>query len=222
MSYEKDQLDSFITSASVSTALATAISNALVPYVTSNSLSAAISGINLAPYVTSNSISAAVTTQVLTVNGHAAVSATLSAGRVTVAGRPVGAVLLGTQIKTNATGTEFSGSWSDFAILQLRTFVNAAGGFLPTRIFTDGGTTPILAVDLPSSITAGRAVAIDCSIYGGNGAAFKIINIVSYDEVGFRMGTSQTANAGFVNALRISFTHTASIMFSALYGWRTV
>lgn len=217
MSYEKDKIDSFITSASVSAALTVA----LAPYVTSNSLSSAIAGINLAPYITSNSLSAAVATDTLTVRGAAAVSATLSAGRVTVAGRPIGAVLLGTQSKTNTNSTEFSGSWSDFAILELRSFANAGGGFLPVSIYTDGGTTPILSTGLNATVVAGSGISMECRVYGGDGAAFKIIDHVARTTEGlFRIGVTRTANAGVVNVLRVSFTATVSIMFSALYGWR--
>lgn len=213
MSYEKDKLDSYITSASLATALG--------PYITSASVSSAIAGINLAPYMTSNSISLAVTTNTLTVRGAASVSATMSAAAVTVAGRPVGAVLLGTVSGSNRASVAFSGSWSDFSILELHTYVTAGGGTTPISIFTDGGTTAILSTPLNAAITVPRSFVYRASIVG-NGTAFKLIDGLARDEFpSFYQGMTSTANSGFINCLRLSLTNTASVVFSALYGWRS-
>lgn len=218
MSYEKDKIDSFITSASASAAIATA----LLPYVTSNSLSAAIAGLNLAPYMTSNSISAAVTTNTLTVRGAASVSATMSAAAVTVASRPVGAVLLGVDSGVNKTTLAFSGSWSDFPILEIHSFAINTTGTLPTAVFTDGGTTPILSMILSTSVAGGSDIVLESRVYGGDGQSHKALHSRAYVALGLfaPLSMTVTANTGFVNCIRISLTGTASYAFSALYGWR--
>lgn len=213
MSYEKDKLDTYVTSASLSTALA--------PYVTSDSLSAAIAGLDLAPYVTSNSLSAAVATDALTVRGAASVSATMSAAAVTVGGHPVGAVLLGVDSGTAKRSFRFSGSWSDFAILQLHAGIRNGSGVFPLSIYTDGGTTPILTGNLSITTGAGTSVVYECRVFGGDGAASKIMSAIGRGTGGVTpYVTTTTANAGFVNCISVSISLTASLAFAALYGWR--
>jgi hypothetical protein len=215
MSYEKDKLDSYVTSASLSTALA--------PYATSASVSAAISAavgaIDLSAYVSSNSLSAAVATNALTVRGAASVSATLSAGAVTVAGYPVGAVLLGYQTKTPAGFFAFSGSWSDFCFLQLHTYFVGASGSLPVSIYTDGGTTPTITLGLSAigTLTGFH----ESRIYGVDNAPRKMIDVFTrVSTSGQVLNQTSTATAGFINCVRITLTGTASYAFAALYGYK--
>jgi hypothetical protein len=214
MSYEKDKLDSYLTSASLTTALA--------PYVTSNSLSAAIAGLDLAPYVTSNSLSAAVATDALAVRGAASVSATLSAGAVTVAGRPVGAVLLGYTAGAAVNTIGFSGSWSDFWYLQLTVFqAGVPNGFPVAQVFTDGGTTPILSIPVNATVGASVRIQYEMRIMGGDNQAVKFMNAYAYlAPGGGAIASSATATAGFVNCVRFVMTGTASVAYAALYGWR--
>jgi hypothetical protein len=213
MSYEKDKIDSFVTSASLSTALAT--------YVTSNSLSAAVAGIDLSAYVSSNSLSAGVATDALTVRGAASVSATLSAAAVTVAARPVGMVLLGSNYTTNSNVIAYSGSWSDFIVLELHAAVISGSGAMPLSLFTDGGTTPILSGALATTTTAGTSLSLECRVFGGDGQSNKYFMTKAFTTGGLQpFGASQTANAGFINCLRVSISLTAGAVFSALYGMR--
>ena len=196
MSYEKDKLDSYVTSASLATALA--------PYITSNSVSAAIAGINLGPYMTSNSISAAVATNTLTVRGTASVSATLSAGAVTVAGRPVGPVLLGYQAVTNVTSVGFSGSWSDYGVLECRITYRASGTSTASiGVYSDGGTTPYLSISLlyPASTTGNYL--IDWNVWGANatGVAYTNLSVYTAGALG-ASENSGTANTAFANCIR--------------------
>lgn len=220
MSYEKDKIDSFITSASASAAIAAA----LVPYVTSNSLSAAIAGINLAPYVTSDSLSAAVATDTLTVRGGASVSATLSAGRVTVAGRPVGAVVLGYQAVDNATTVAFSGSWSDFPYLQITaTYLMSGTATASIQLFTDGGTAAFLSVQTGASSPFGPTLVEFNGRLIGNGTAQKYILgswLRTADGVGVTV-FSATANSGFVNCVRLLQSKTMSSGMALLIGYRS-
>lgn len=214
MSYEKDKLDSYVTSASLATALS--------PYITSASVATAIAGINLAPYMTSNSISAAVATDTLTVRGTASVSATLSAGAVTIAGRRVAAVTLGYSALTNVTQIGFSGSWSDIAYMEFRAAYLISGSATASlQLFTDGGTTPIVAVTTPTSLgVPGPATEVNATCYGIAGLPRKSITI------GVRYGTvSQgdytiTANSGFINCLRLVQSRTMSSGMAILIGYR--
>jgi hypothetical protein len=214
MSYEKDRLDSFVTSASLSTALA--------PYVTSASVASAIAGINLAPYVTSNSLSAAVATDVLTVRGAASVSATLSAGAVTVAGRPVGAVVLGYQAINNVTSFSFSGSWSDIAYIEIRASYKMSGsGSTSIAVFTDGGTTAFLS----GSTAVGDVDAVHFlgQVWGVNGVLSKKI-YGSWERAsnGSGIGASTfTATTGFINCIRITHHRTVSGGAALAIGYRT-
>jgi hypothetical protein len=219
MSYEKDKLDSYVTSASLSTALA--------PYITSNSVSAAIAALDLSPYVTSNSLSAAVATNVLTVRGTASVSATMSAAAVTVAGRPVGCVLLGYQSLSNVQTIGFSGSWSDFCILECvvqHSIQATANATRPVEVYSDGGGTPFLSAPTGYTASFGSALYLEFKLIGGNGQARK--SLMSFhrreNDTG---GTSQytaTANTSFVNCIRCVSTATISSGFAVLYGWRAL
>jgi len=218
MSYEKDKIDSFVTSASLSSALTTA----LAPYITSASVSAAIAGISLGGYVTSNSLSAAVATDTLTVRGPAAVSATLSAGAVTVSGYPVGSVLLAYQAVNNIATIGFSGSWSDYAILELRTMYRMSGtATCSIQIFTDGGGTPILSIQSPVSGPHGAVpVALNVNVIGGDGIANKHLDARwMYNDLSAEI-YSATANSGFVNCIRVLQSKTMSQGVAMLIGYR--
>jgi hypothetical protein len=217
MSYEKDKLDSYVTSASLSTALA--------PYATSASVSsaitAALAGIDLSAYVSSNSLSAAVATDVLTVRGAAAVSATLSAAAVTVAGRPVGMVLIGHTAATNVSQVSFSGSWSNFYSLALDvTAGGIASGTPQFSIYTDGGTTPTLSSLPTPTVGASARIVWNFRAYGVDNAAVKIVTGLSFTPGSSSGNTSVTATAGFVNCVKFIITATASFCVASLYGYR--
>ena len=218
MSYEKDKLDSYVTSASLSTALA--------PYITSNSssaaIAAAIAGVNLAPYMTSNSISAAVTTDTLTVRGAAAVSATMSAGAVTVAGRPVGAVLLGYTALNNVTAFAFSGSWSDYPVLELASSYRMSGSQTASiAFFQDGGTTEILNLFSGGVVIGAAGVEVMCRLTG-NGVVAKVGRVSWYHVGAIGVGDlSSTFTAGFVNCIRYNQSKTMSSGMAILWGYRS-
>jgi hypothetical protein len=220
MSYEKDKLDSYVTSASLSTALA--------QYVTSNSLSAAIAGLDLAPYMTSNSISAGVVTDALTVRGPAAVSATLSAAAVTVAGRPIGCVLLEHQTFGGTTSYSFSGSWSDFAVLQFHAHYRVESGTAARgnfKIYNDGGTTEFLALgDISLTLSTGQITAVECKMYGGDNSSLKTFLFEATKQFGVNTqvydAMTSTLTAGFVNCIRFTSSATMTLGMAVLYGWR--
>jgi hypothetical protein len=211
MSYEKDKIDSFVTSVSLSTALA--------PFVTSASVSAAIAGLDLAPYMTSNSISAGVATDVLTVRGKTSVSATLSAAAVTVAGRPVGPVLLGHLNAVNRVGVTFSGSWSDFSVMSVEIFMVSGVGTTRSALAT--GASDILATGTGGSAISGMSRYI-ATISGHDGSPNKMIHTYIVDNTnGVRsQNMTATANAGFIDHFRFSVTGTASVLIASMYGWR--
>ena len=216
MSYEKDKLDSYVSSASLSTLLGT--------YVTSNSLSAALASLDLSPYMTSNSISAAVATNVLTVRGAASVSATLSAAAVTVAGYSVNSVLLGYQAINNVTSFSFSGSWSDYPVLEIRSMYRMSGTSTASiALFTDGGTTEFLATNSGPLLPFGPGI-IECfARVMGNNVAQKYVSGTwnrTADNSTFSNFTA-TANSGFINCLRVAQSETMSSGFAMLIGYRS-
>lgn len=214
MSYEKDRLDSFVTSASLATALA--------PYVTSASVAAALSG--LSNYVTSDSLSASVATDVLTVRGAASVSATLSAGAVTVAGRPVSGVVLGYQALNNVTSIAFSGSWSDFPVMEIRaTYLMSGTATASLQLFTDGGGTPFLTFQTGANSPYGPGLIELNGRIMGNGTAQKFAaatwsRTTDTTAVG---NYSATANSGFINCVRMLQSRTISAGLAMLIGYRS-
>lgn len=215
MSYEKDKLDSYVTSASLTTALA--------PYVTSNSLSAAISGINLAPYVTSDSLSAAVATDALTVRGTASVSATLSAAAVTVAGYPVGAVVLGYQAVNNTQSIAFSGSWSDYPVMELRaTYLMSGTATASLGLFTDGGTTAFFTLQTGANSPYGPNLIEFIGRVMGNGGSQKYANATWFRTTDTTAvgAYSATANSGFINCIKLRQSKTMSSGMAILIGYR--
>ena len=219
MSYEKDKLDSYVTSASLTTALA--------PYATSASVSAAITAavgaIDLSAYVSSNSLSVSVTTDRLTVRGKASVSATLSAAAVTVSGKPVGAVILGYENLTGQTQVGFSGSWSDIAFMEFTAAYLISGSATSSlQLFTDGGTTPVLSVTTPTSLGVPNGfIEIDGRIVGGNGAARKVSRLsVRYGATG-QSDFSVTANSGVLNCLRFIQSRSMSSGMAVLIGYKS-
>lgn len=203
-----------------SVSISTMISTALGPYLTSASAAT-----TLATYVTSNSLSAAVATDTLTVRGSAAVSATLSAGAVTVASKPIGDVILGYQAITAGNSFAFSGSWSDYAVLQLYAIFRTGSGTSATSsaaIYTDGGTTPILNLATASAtLSTGQAVVVKLTVLGGNGIGLKSLDVetVKGGNLQTRAATA-TANTGFVNAIKFFTSATISTGMAVLYGFR--
>lgn len=214
MSYEKDKLDSYVTSASLATALS--------PYITSASVATAIAGIDLTAYVSSNSLSAAVATNTLTVRGTASVSATMSAGAVTVAGRSVNTVLLGYQAISNVTSFSFSGSWSDYPILEITAFYQMSGSATASiTMFTDGGTTAFLSGQ--SGLLGGtNSVEFFGRFLGGDNRPWKYTRSTWYGANGvtnFATLTS-TATAGFLNCIKMVQSRTMSGGMAMLIGYR--
>ena len=180
----------------------------------------------LGPYMTSNSISLAVATDTLTVRGAGAVSATLSAGALTLAGRPVGSVLLSYQTITAGNSFAFSGSWSDFAVLQAYAIFRTGSGTSVTTsaaIYTDGGTTAILGLATASNtLSTGQAVALNIRVMGGNGLGLKTLDVEAAKATNLvTRAVTATANTGFVNALKFFVSATVSTGMAVLYGWRS-
>lgn len=221
MSYEKDRLDSFVTSASLSSALTTA----LAPYITSASVSAAIAGISLGAYVTSNSLSAAVATDTLTVRGSAAVSATMSAGAVTVAGRPIATVVLGYQTLDGVTSYSFSGSWSDIYIIDIKASYRMSGTTTASlAIFSDGGVTPFLSFDsnTPVGDTTGF-IKFEGTVWGVGNVPQKYSTGTWQITTNAATGDSTyTSTVAVVNCIRITHGRTLSSGAAIAIGYRVL
>ncbi len=147
------------------------------------------------------------------------VSGTASVGVFKIAGFPAGSVLLGSA-SIAANSIRFSGSWSDYGILEVRCFFKAtASGSVHIDIYTDGGTTAILRLDPAGSATASH-MFVTADIY--NGTAFKGIHARKIMNAIVNEAGSVTANTGFINALMVSVgtSLTLSSGMAQLYGRR--
>lgn len=201
-------VNTYVTSDSLSAALAT--------YVTSNSLSAA-----LASYVTSNSVSAAIANFV-TSNSASAMIATQ------IAASPSGAVvLLGYQTTANSTSFRFSGSWSDYAVIQLVYQIEGetTNKTVSFAAYTDGGTTPIVSAKQAAGAELVTPIFGRAEFFGiPSGIAQKAIWInQGKRSAGASTGVAtSTANAGLINAVRVACSATMTNCFVAAYGIKKV
>lgn len=222
------RLATYITSASVSTAIAN--------FITSNSASVMITS-RLTPYLTSASVATAVTTTTLTVGGGAAVSATASVGALTVAGaawgRP-GVERLGTATTTGLAGViKVSGTWSSYHTIDIH--YQGKGAATTTNVivhlYTDGGTTPFMTYPLAAvaSATASDVVA-QVTVYNANISAPKVAVPQFQYFAGVTTQATQTSSAtattGAINCIGIctgaaGVTTTQSAANVYVYGWRT-
>jgi hypothetical protein len=171
-------------------------------------------------YVTSASASAQISTAL-----GGAYTATASLAAVTVAGRPVGSVLLGYQTISNVNNFSFSGSWSDFCVLQLSAAYRIETGTSATAsaaVYTDGGTTPFLGLGSVSSTqSAGQLITVELAVYGGDGRANKLLRVDTAKATNLiTMAATATANTGFVNAIKYFTSATMTAGMAALFGWR--
>jgi hypothetical protein len=240
-------LSTYITSGSLTTALTpylTSSSANLATYLTSNSFSAWAASLTLDRLV-DVSLSAVSDGQVLKWNAAASQwlnSADLTGGGggsdtftacvvaatsiMTVQGKNVGLVLLGSisfnARNGNTSPIAFSGSWSDIAIFEL--MVNfgslAASNTASVAIYTDGGTTPIMSLNVGT--ISGAQNYVVARIF--NGTAHKSINIQG-TVVGttVKNGITNTANTGVLNCVKLilgALTPTMSAGQAYLYGWR--
>jgi hypothetical protein len=149
-------------------------------------------------------------------------SATASVGALQITGKPAGLVQLGSVSSDTLTALRFSGSWSDYAILELivgyRT--NAASNTASIGIYTDGDTTAILNQNFG---TVSNAAAYHLEVRIFNASARKSITGEKYSETSLASGHTATANTGFVNALQLTHggaSNTMTLCTAVLYGWR--
>jgi hypothetical protein len=233
-------LSTYVTSGSLATALGTyvtssSLATALSPYLTSASAAAA--------YMTSNSVSVMVAAQIAAAppgSGETSASislmiasrlgglytATASLTAITVAGRPVGSVLLGYQALSNVTQFSFSGSWSDFAVLQMYAAFRLEQGTSATMsaaVYSDGGTTPFLSLPTVSATaSANQVLAVDMMVFGGNGTGNKVLRVDLSKATNLaNVAITATANTSFVNALKYFTSRTMTAGMACLFGWRT-
>lgn len=148
-----------------------------------------------------------------------AASVSLSAP-IQMNGFPMGSVLLGSASLGTGTSLRFSGSWSDYGLLELRCFFKAtSSGSVNLNIYTDGGTTTILTCGGLGSATASY-MFLDADIF--NGTAFKGIAGKRITNAVVAQAATATANTGFINALQVSVgtSLTLSSGYAQLYGRR--
>lgn len=140
---------------------------------------------------------------------------------VQIAGFPAGSVLLGSLSISVNNSIRFSGSWSDYAILELHAFFKATpSGSVNFDIYTDGGTTSILPNSGLGSATISFMFVIG-TIY--NGTAFKATRAARTTNAVINQAATATANtAATVNCLQlmVGTSLTLSSGLALLYGRR--
>lgn len=140
---------------------------------------------------------------------------------VLISGFPAGSVLLGSLSISAPLAIRFSGSWSDYAILELFTFFKSTpSGSVNIDLFTDGGTTAILTLGGLGSATASHGF-MNVKIY--NGTAFKgahatrVVNAVAVTAASATANTAATINC---IGVRVGTSLTLSSGLALLYGRR--
>lgn len=150
---------------------------------------------------------------------------TASFAAITLAARPIGSVLLGYQTLSNVNSFGFSGSWSDFCVLECRALFRVESGTSATTsaaIYTDGGTTPFLNLATASATAStNQIIALEYQIYGGDGRPVKLMHVRSNRQTNLQTAAATaTANTGFVNAMRFFTSATITAGMAVLHGWR--
>lgn len=148
------------------------------------------------------------------------VSGTASVGVLKIAGGIAGSVLLGSVSFGAVNSIRFSGSWSDYSLLELfTTFKATPSGSVHINVYTDGGTTAVLAVDPAGSATISNMFVI-ANIFNGGG--FKGIRAEKLMNAVVNVAGTATANTGILNALMVSVgtSLTLSSGHAMLYGRR--
>jgi hypothetical protein len=220
-------LSTYVTSGSLATALAPYLTSAsaAAAYITSNSVSVMVAAQLAAAPPGSGESSASISSMISTALGGGYTS-TASFTAVTVAGRPVGSVLLGYQALSNVTQFGFSGSWSDFAVLQMYAIFRLEQGTSATMsaaVYSDGGTTPFLGLgSVSATASTNQAIAVDMMLFGGNAQGNKVLRVdVSKATNLANVAVTATANTSFVNALKYFTSRTMTAGMACLFGWRT-
>lgn len=170
-------------------------------FVSSASASAMIAAA-LAPYITSASASAAI-----------------------AAGSPL--VLIGALDPSGLTSFAFSGSWSDYAVLQLKVLVRLQAGAtsatVSIAISTDGGSTSFLSMNSSATLSSLQQTMHEFTIMGGNDMAFKVIQELTAQLGGFnKFAATGTGTSGFINHIKYGSSATMGAGFAYLYGYKSV
>lgn len=218
----------YVTSASVATSLSAKQPNFSVADegVTLSTIAGTVTTLNFV----GTGISASLTGGLLTVtavagagSGESSVSVSdMITARLAVA---PGMVLLGSvSLSIGLAGTiGFSGSWSDYAMLELRATYRPNGLSLTASaaIYTDGGTTAMLAITC-GTVSAGAFYHLTLRSYNGGG--FKTLQMENATAAARTQGVTATSNVGFVNCIRLlhgtAASATISVGTAQLFGLR--
>jgi len=239
MTYPKDQFGGAGGGVSSDSA-SVMITARLAPYAASNSVSSMIAA-QLSPYITaadvaatyltSNSASAMITTRLAPyMTSASAATAYVTSNSVSVmiaAAAPPspGSVLLGYKTLSNINEIAFSGSWSDYAVLQMYAQYRIESGTSATAsvgVYTDGGTTPFLSLGTSSATAStNQIIALDLKVFGGDGRPIKSLRSDTTKQTNlFNTAITATANTGFVNAIKWRVSATITAGMAVLFGWR--
>jgi hypothetical protein len=221
-------LSTYLTSLSASTILATKHPsfNVQDEGVTLSTVAGVVTQINFV----GTGISASLTGGLLTVTAVAGAgsgegSVSISSMITTRLALDGGMVLLGSvSLSIGLAGViGFSGSWSDYAMLELRATYRPNGTSLTASaaIYTDGGTTPMLPL-LVGTVSQGAFYHVTLRAYNGGG--FKSLQHENATAAARTQGVTATSNTGFVNCIRLMHGTAASATISVgcaqLFGLR--
>lgn len=150
---------------------------------------------------------------------------TASFAAITLASKPVGCVLLGYQTLSNVNNFAFSGSWSDYCVLQCRALFRVESGTSATvsaAIYTDGGTTAFLGLaTVSATASTNQIIALEYDVYGGDGRPIKLMQARTNKQTNLQtLAATATANTGFVNAMKFFTSATITAGMAVLYGFR--
>lgn len=218
----------YVTSASVATSLATKQPNFSVADegVTLSTVAGTVTTLNFV----GTGISASLTGGLLTVTAVAGAgsgegSVSISDMITTRLATAPGMVLLGSvSLSIGLAGTiGFSGSWSDYAMLELRATYRPNGLSLTASaaIYTDGGTTAMLPLTVG---TVSQAAFYHITLRAYLGGGFKTLQHENATAAARTQGVTATSNVGFVNCIRLmhgtAVSATISVGTAQLFGLR--
>ena len=135
-----------------------------------------------------------------------------------------GVALLANTTLLGKTSIAFSGSWSDYAVLQLKIITRLQAGATSATasvaISTDSGATFFLSMNISATMSALQITMHDFTVMGGNNQNLKIIQGITAQSDANRLASTATATLGFINQINYATSATMGGGQAFLYGYR--
>lgn len=240
MSYEKDNLAGYVSSASASAMIAAALgpyltsasaSAALSTYVTSASLATALgpyltsASAALSTYIKSASLATALGLYLTSESASAALSNYVTSNSLSAAfalGQNAGVTLLGSQDLAGRTDARFSGSWSHVGVLQLKAIFNCGvtAALLGVARIASAGTN-ILEQNTSATASGQQTVMVEVTAMGGDGRARKALSLMTAQSGLNRFAATVTTNSSVINQIVYDNSITMISGIAFLFGFRS-